>query len=76
MIPKNGVQHTTMTDQPRVALCQCKKDNPKVTQKELGLRRNTTPKLPSQLSQALSSAHRAAPKDRQRQSQPETPSGC
>jgi hypothetical protein len=35
-MPQRGVQHTTMTDQVRVALCQYKKDNPKVTQKELG----------------------------------------
>jgi hypothetical protein len=35
-MPQRGVQHTTMTDQVRVALCQYNKDNPKVTQKELG----------------------------------------
>jgi hypothetical protein len=35
-MPQRGVRHTTMTDQVRVALCQYKNNNPKVTQKELG----------------------------------------
>ena len=34
-MPQRGVQHTTMTDEVRIALCQYKKDNPKVRQKVL-----------------------------------------
>ena len=31
---QRGIQHTTMTDEIRIALCQYKRDNHKVTQKE------------------------------------------
>ena len=32
---QRGIQHTTMTDEIRIALCQYKRDNHEVTQKEL-----------------------------------------
>ncbi|KAH6598031.1 hypothetical protein BASA61_002960 [Batrachochytrium salamandrivorans] len=34
-MPQRGVQHMAMTDAVRIALCQYKNDNPKVTQKKL-----------------------------------------
>lgn len=34
-MPQRGAQHTTMTDTVRIALCQYKKENPRLTQKAL-----------------------------------------
>jgi hypothetical protein len=34
-MPQKGTFHTTMTDKVRVALCQYKRDNPQLSQKDL-----------------------------------------